>query len=236
MYQDDHVIHGVVYTDGKICTNYELKYGFLSKVASSSIHLQNQFKNGGQSANRLMRNRDIQRDHYITKMAERVIESFYDKNINASKVKNLIFCGPAQFKIEISEHKLIKSFFDARFIHVINMGEMDYDLLIDTVNKFDDPEEKNIVSEIRELIAMTDHRLIFGQDIESCINSFEVKILYVHKDIEQYLESHPDLESQYQLRVIELIKNPEIKKRINVIKISSHMIMEYGGMIGIKYY
>lgn len=226
MYSEDHIIHGVVYTDGKTCVNYELKYGSLNKIMTSSIHLQNQFKSGGQSAVRFARNREIQRDNYITKMAERIIESFYDKDTNLPRVKNLIFCGPAQFKNEISEHKLIKNFFDAQFIHIINMGEMDYNLLMDTVNKMDDAEEKNIVTEIRELIALADNRLIFGTDIIACIDNCEIKTLYIHKDIMDESDNC----------VIGLIKDPEINKRIKIIKISSHMIMEYGGMIGIRYY
>ncbi len=228
MYCDDHIINGVVYADGKTCVNYELKYGLLNKIMTSSIHLQNQFKNGGQSANRLMRNREIQRDHYITLMAERVIESFYDKNTNMPKVQNIIFCGPAQFKIEISEHKLIKSFFDAQYIHVINMGNMDYNLLMDFVNKIDDPVEKIIITELRELIALADNKLVFGKDIYDCLCNFEIKILYIHKDTANTDQSNE--------QIINIIRDPDISKRVNIINISSHMIMEYGGVIGIKYY
>lgn len=223
MYRNDHIINGIVYTDGKVCVYYELKYGVLSKIMSSSIHLQNQFKNGGQSANRLMRNREIQRDHYITMMAERVIESFYDKKTNLSKVQNVIFCGPAQFKIEISQHKLIKSFFDEQHVHIINMSELNYDLLMDFIDKMDDPMEKTIIAEIRKLIAMADNRLIFGKEISQSLGDFQIETLYIHKDI-------------VDQSLMDLINNPEISKRVKIIKISSHMITEYGGMIGVKYY
>jgi peptide subunit release factor 1 (eRF1) len=236
MYQGDHIINGVIYTDGKICVNYELKYQILSKLSSSTIHLQNQFKNGGQSANRLMRNREIQRDHYITQMAEKIILTFYDKDRNVPRVKNLVFCGPAQFKIEISEHKLIKSFFDVENIHLINMAEMDYNLLINTVSQFDDPDEKKVITEIRELIALADNKLVFGQDIVQSIESCEIKTLYIHRDHDTEDLCKNMCENEYQKQIVQMIKDPEINKRINVVKVSSHMIMEYGGLIGVRFF
>jgi hypothetical protein len=195
--------------------HYELKNKDLIKLSSSTIYLQNQFKNGGQSANRLSRLRDINRDHYITSLSEKTVQIFYDKENNKSKVKHLIFCGPAQFKIEISENKLISSFFNN--IHIINMADLDYDLLISTVDNFDDPGEKTIVDRIRQLIDMADEKLTFGNDIIQDLNACLLRTLYVHKDCK-------------------VIDNLKISYDVEIIKISSHMINQYGGIIGIKFY
>ncbi len=215
MYQE-HETHGIIYTDGKICINYEYKYGNFRKISSKTIHLQNQFKNGGQSSNRLARNRDIQREQYITGIAEKIVSIFYDKNTNKPNVKSIIFCGPAQFKIEVSEHKLISSFFDSIHLDIINMGLMDEKLIEMTINNLTDPVEQAIIDEINLMISRADNRLVFGNDIIPCIESCELKTLYVHKD-----KTMEEFKTDYGLEII---------------KISSHMITTYGGMIGIKFY
>jgi peptide subunit release factor 1 (eRF1) len=85
MYAEDHKINGIVYTDGEICVWYTLINNTLKKVTNDSINLQNQFKNGGQSSNRLARNREIQRDQYLTNLAEKTVSLYYDKNSNTSQ-------------------------------------------------------------------------------------------------------------------------------------------------------
>ena len=86
---DDHTTDGIVYTDGKTCIYYTLRNNDLKKISTSSIHLQGQFKNGGQSANRLARIRDHTRDQYIGKLAEKSVELFYDKTNNISKITTI---------------------------------------------------------------------------------------------------------------------------------------------------
>lgn len=215
---DDHVTDGVVYTDGKICGFYELTNQDLKKIDTCSLHLQGQFKAGGQSQNRLRRNREITRDHYLGKVAEQTVEIFYDKKQNRPKVQNLIFCGPAEFKIEASNKKLIRKFFDNQLVHIVNMAYLDYQILIDTVNGFDDPFEKETLELIREMIACANDKLVFGDEIVKSLNACQLETIYVHRD------------SMSDFKKIKLNYEPTIQE------MTSEMINEYGGMIGIKWY
>jgi hypothetical protein len=49
------------------------------------------------------------------------------------------------------------------------------------------------------------------------ISTFQLKILYIHKDSE-------------------FLKDINLEYELNIVKISSDMISEYGGVIGIKFY
>ena len=71
---EDHEVNGVIYTDGSECIWYQLKGNNFKKMANINIYLQNQFKNGGQSSNRIARNREIQRDQYLLMLAEKTID------------------------------------------------------------------------------------------------------------------------------------------------------------------
>jgi hypothetical protein len=217
MYKD-HNVDGAVYTDGKICCYYMVKNGDCRRIATKTIHLQNQFKNGGQSQNRLARNRDIQREQYITGLAEKAVDVFYDKTNNCSKVLNLIFCGPAQFKIEMSEHKLIRSFFNKTYLHIINMAEFDQKKLIQYIDQLADPNEAKHLADIQHMIAMADERLAFGDEIDQLIKLCQLKKLYINKD-------HPYLSTLDQ-----------IGYDIEVVLIQSNSIDCYGGMIGCRFY
>jgi len=214
MYKD-HDTNGVIYTDGKECTYYELINYNLIEKDSSSIYLQSQFKNGGQSANRLARNRDIERETYITHLAEKAVDIFYDKENNRKKVKKLLFCGPAQFKIEMSQHKLIDNFFD--IVTVVNMADIDLKKIIDVVNSIVDPAEKKHLANINRMINFADNKLVFGDEIKGALDDCMLETLYIHIG-NNFLE------------------NLELNYSPNIVKISSDVILQYGGMIGIKYY
>lgn len=210
-------INGVIYSDGKICNYYELENKNLKKISSNTIRLQNQFKKGGQSTNRLSRNRDIQRDHNITSLVEKTIDIFYDKKENKSKVSNLIFCGPAEFKVELSEHKLINSFFSKIPIHIIKMEDFDYTLLMKTVANFDNSKEISHISNIKELIALADDKLAFGDEIKEYLKTCQLKIIYVHTENK-------------------LLDTVLINYNVQIIRLSSTFINDYGGIIGVKFY
>lgn len=215
MYKN-HDVNAVIFTDGNVCVWFEHKNSSIKKLSSVQVYLQNQFKNGGQSQNRLRRNRDIQRAQHITSLSEKTVTLFYDKEKSKQKVKNLIFCGPAEFKIELSEHKLIRGFFEN--VHIITMGtELDIQILNDAIEKIEDPQDKINIAEIKKLISLADSRLVFGEDIKELISTFQIKTLYIHKDSE-------------------FIENIKLDYELNVVKISSSMINEYGGVIGIKFY
>ena len=218
MYNDTD-INGVIYTDGNECIWYELKNNNIKKIADKKIYLQNQFKNGGQSSNRIARNRDIQRDQYIQLLAEKSIELFYKKSENIQTVKNIIFCGPAEFKTELANNKIISGFLSN--IHIITMGDLNLDLITKFVENISDPQELINIKKINDMINMADNKLVFGTDIIEMINTFQLDILFVHIDMYD-----SDKFNDYK----------KYNDKLNIIKIKSDMINKYGGMIGIKFY
>jgi peptide subunit release factor 1 (eRF1) len=218
MYNDTDT-NGIIYTDGNECIWYELKNNNIKKLADKKIYLQNQFKNGGQSSNRIARNRDIQRDQYIQLLAEKSIELFYNKSENMQTVKNILFCGPAEFKIELANNKNIIGFLSN--IHIVTMGDLDLDLINKVINNISDPQELINIKKINDMIAMADNKLVFGSDIIEMVNTFQLDILFVHNDM-------------YDSDKINDFK--KYNEKLNIIKIKSDMINQYGGMIGVKFY
>ena len=219
MYKNDNPdINGVIYTDGNYCTWYQLIDKDLRKIHTREVILQNQFSCGGQSQNRLMRLRDIQREHNLTVLAEKSVELFYDKETSQQKVLNVIVCGPAEFKQELSEHKFVQQFFGPS-VRVVTMGgDMDYELLIRYVDQLDNPAEREMVQRIQYMIDMADSKLVFGRDINESLELCEIKTLYVHADSDFW----------------DILPKPSYK--LDIIKMSSSMINDFGGMIGVKFY
>lgn len=216
MYTDDHQIDGIVYTDGEICSWYTLINKNFKKIMSVNIQLQNQFKNGGQSSNRLARNRDIQRDHYVTQLAEQTISVYYDKQVNKQNVNNILFCGPAEFKRELFEHKIVKTYL--KDIHLLTMGELNHQLILDTISNFDDSNEIDIIHQLKEMIQYADDKLVFGDDVYDMINMKLLSVLYIHDELD--------------INELGIVNDYNFK----IIKLKSTMIKNYGGMIGIKFY
>ena len=213
VYQD-YDINGVVYSDGKECVYYEHKNDTLRKIASHTIYLQNQFRKGGQSTNRLARIRDIQREQYIKNLAERAIEYYYDKKENKSKIVNILFCGPAEFKTEISQQKELNTYF--KNIHVITMDNLNTKMINDVINGLIDPKEKKYIDEIKEMIMLADDRLLFGDEIIQGIKECIVKKVYIHIDSK-------------------LLENIIPTYDMQIIKIKTNDIKDYGA-IGVKFY
>ena len=221
---DNYDINGIVYTDGEECIFYELKSKYFKKILSCSIYLQNQFKAGGQSANRLSRNRDIQRYEYVSLMAERTVELFYDKNSNISKIKNLIFCGRAQFKNEIKDHKIIKSFFNNINVNAVTMDDLNFNIILEYIDNLNDPLEMQHINNIQYLLRMNSDKLLFGEEIISAILHFELETIYVSNNSDKLKE------------IKDIMKKNNIDYSINVIMIKSNFLEIYDNIIGVKFY
>jgi peptide subunit release factor 1 (eRF1) len=210
---EDHEVNGVIYTDGSECIWYQLKGNNFKKMANINIYLQNQFKNGGQSSNRIARNREIQRDQYLLSLAEKTIDIFYNKDENKQTISNILFCGPAEFKIELSTHKLINKFFVN--IQLVNMSLFNSDLIIESIKNIKDPSDIQNMTIINDMISMGDDRLVFGKEIKQMIEMCQIKTLYMHVDMKC------DFKPDYKL---------------TIIKMKCDDINKYGGIIGIKFY
>jgi hypothetical protein len=98
------------------------------------------------------------------------------------------------------------------------MGELNYNLIIDTISKLDDISEIDIIDQIKYMIEFADDKLVFGDDIFEMINMKMLKVLYIHYNI--------------HIEKLNLTKDYSFE----IVKIKSDMITDYGGMIGIKFY
>lgn len=217
----DHRVDGVVFTNGEICTWYHYKNQSLKQLTSQKIELQSQTRRGGQSAKRYARNRDIKRDHYVTELAEKTIELFFDKNTNVQTITHLILCGPAEFKCELSEHKLLTNNFEN--IHIVTMADMNIVTLANSIDDFDDPLEKSVLDQIRKMVETADPRLVFGDEIIDALKNKQIKTLYVHTNVDLNNFMNLDISSMFDYN-------------ISVVNVSSHSINNYGGAIGVKFY
>ena len=210
-YNDD----GIVYIDGKTCSLYKHNNGYYTKVFDSDIRLIGKFKNGGQSQNRLMRIREENRDYFISETIENVIKTFYDKKNSECKVVNLIVYGPGNLKSDIIKSKLLKQYFNN--IHELTLNFMDYDKVSEFINNIDDPSEKIHIDDITQLIDTADDKLVFGDDIWKLIDECQLAKIYIHNTILK-------------------INDMKLKYSPDIIKLSSNKIMQYGGIIGIKWF
>lgn len=215
----DHKTYGVIYTNGKTCLYYELCNNRLKKINTSNINLIGKFKNGGQSQNRLRHIRENNREFNITRLAEKVVNIYYDKPINKSKVCDIIFCGPARFKIELSNHRLIKKFFDNNNIHTFNCDtHIELSKLNNYIDMINDPIERKHIDDIKNIIANEDDKLVFGNDIQNYLSSNMLSILYIHDT----------LIDKYDMN--------NVSHKTKIIILNSDFIMFYNGSIGIKWY
>jgi len=222
---DNHDNHGIMYTDGEKCVWYKLQNNIFTKMKEIKFKLQNQFKCGGYSANRLARNRDIQRNHYITEISKITIDIL--KKINP---KIMLLCGPGIFKVEVMTHILEKGNIWSKNINIKSLticdddfGKM-CDMIKDTIYNIDNDNHKNDFEKIQDMITMADDRLVFGKDtIMKGLNDQIISTLFLHTD---YLFDN-DID----------IGNLMTKcKKLTIIRISNMSILDYGGIIGIKYF
>lgn len=217
---DDYENYGVLYTDGEKCIWFKFQNNIFTKLKENKFKLQNQFKSGGYSANRLARNRDIQRSHHITEIAEKTIDIF--KKINP---KSVIFCGPGNFKVEVMTSKNITSYYEKTqktILKSLTICDDDFnkmcDVIKDMINTIDNDNDE--FHKIQEMIIMADDRLVFGEeDIINGLHDQIISTLYLH--------------DEYILDVENLIVD---YRKVIIKRISNATILDYGGIIGVKYY
>ena len=62
------------------------------------------------------------------------------------------------------------------------MARLDYDLVLETFDNLGDPNEKEILDKIREMIELADDKLVFGDEIQKLLEGCQLATVYVHKD------------------------------------------------------
>jgi peptide subunit release factor 1 (eRF1) len=220
----EHRVDGVIYADGSECIISLAQDDRMREIERFDIRLISQFKNGGQSANRLERIVDENRNTFIRKVVEHAVRQFYDKKENVSKISNLVIYGPSRFKDDLYAYKkgmLSKYFKTIELIAVSDSKQIDE--VFEYLNQVIDPIENSIVSELQEMIDMADSRLEFGQSIPTQLKACMLEKLII-------------VEENYG----ELIENAEIGYDPDIIIIRSDKyrswLQTYGGMIGVRWY
>lgn len=172
MYEEEDKF-GVVLVSGETCRIYTvIKSGDHTQIKeekSAQVHQLKGHKKGGQSAPRFQRLRDENEEAQIKKVAEHMVNAYWNHELSSVTVSGILIGGPAEFKNKVREHPLIKQFFEPAIVGVVTTGSID-DKLVDKVyydNKdlfvnMKDKESQRIISEIEKLIERSDDKLIFG--------------------------------------------------------------------------
>lgn len=218
MYEDNSN-YGIIYVDGNECSYYKMNAKRYTKIKTSNIWLQNQFKCGGQSSNRLARIRDHIRESYVSDLSETAIDIFYSKEQNKSLIEKLIICGPSYFKVEMSENKLIKQFFGNN-LHLLTLERFDTENINNYVDSIVSKKDNYYENEIRKLVDNADEKLLFGfREIIKELEQYKVSTIYINTSAINLLEN-------YQ----------ELTNNIDVIKMDSKYLEGFGNIIGVRYY
>jgi peptide subunit release factor 1 (eRF1) len=220
MYQD-YPTFGVVFTDGNLCDMYQVRAARWLKIDDVDVFLQGQFKNGGQSANRLQRKRDILRGWNLTRIAEDLVELFFDRENQAATVKALVLCGPAQFKQQLAAHKLVQSYFREGAVVVYNIASLDKNLLNGLLVELEanDPVAQKSERELEQLIRDCDERLLFGAaEVEQALADSLAKVVFTNDKTK-----FAGRDFGYRLELV-------------VLPCSSKLMAQYEGLIGLKFY
>jgi peptide subunit release factor 1 (eRF1) len=220
MYDKEVGNMGTVFIDGKqiIINNIKSfkKDTFNTKcLYKSDMRLQSRFKSGGQSAQRFDRIELGIRNGYLSKFDEKVLEIFYDKQNNKSRIDMLVICGPGTICSELAKCPLISKYYN-NIVRVKPIAKFDVKLIHDIY--YDDMVSRNNVhlSDIKELIEKADNRLLFGRDevLENLKLCTIEKLVTMDKHITDGINYKPE-----------------------IIIINNSLFLEsYGGSIAVKYY
>ena len=226
MYDDtlEHRVDGTIYVDGSKCVISSVQDDRMNVVETFGIRLISQFKNGGQSANRLERIVDENRNTFVQKVVDTAIGTFYDKKENTSLISNLIIYGPSRFKDDVLTYKKGKLGKYFKTIELITSAdENDIEEVFTYLNQIIDPIEVETVSEIQELIDLADSKLEFGNTLINELRGCMIAKLVV--DEEMYDEILNQIELNYEPEII-IIRSDKY----------CAWIQNFGGAIGLRWY
>lgn len=107
--------YGIVFISGNeyefftLTINGDLKT--VKNMKKNKIRLQKQFKNGGQSANRLQNIGENIRNGYVKIIAEEMVKTYYDKTNGKPKIESFVVVGPGSMKLDVISDPQIKQYF-----------------------------------------------------------------------------------------------------------------------------
>jgi len=225
MYNDEEQ-YGMVLISGNICNMYLItivgQHYDIRRTFSKSVQLQTDFGRGGQSANRIHRIGQQQRDTYVKLMAETMVKKFMKNNNKECIAKHIIIGGPAQMKNKLKEQELVKQYFNN--ISIVDTPEINDSMVDEVYKQYSDkfnPDNRHIIDQIDKLISLADDKLVFKDEIISNMENCMLEKIFIDVDI---------LRDMYE----------EINKLNTygciIEKLNTGYLKQYGGIIGVKWY
>ena len=220
-----HEDYAIVLISGKRIEYYLYNTNCTKFLKGFEESLPNQFRKGGQSAQRLERIRDQKIGWYIKKITELMVQ-FYVAD-GQFKYKGLIIAGPAEMKQMVTDAELFIQYFEKNLLKTVTISEINDQSINQVIQMSSNvlslkTEEQNLLANFEEKIMDPYHidLFVFGNDqVLSDFHAGHLKELYLFD------------QSDYK----DVILKANQKTTIHIIK-STVFVSKYGGMIGVKYY
>lgn len=213
MYETDDLIIGVAIIKGDEAKLYRIaikensKIWKIDKLVTVTGNRETKTRRGGQSANRIARNNDIQRDEIVKRFSEHMVE-LYEQT-----TERIIVVGASSMKRLVYEYPLTVSRLGNKLAGCFTSD--DRITLDESLNKWKDAlfvdNTKNALDQIATIIALNPDRLVFGKD--ELITTPLQKVYYVLGTDISFL----DLD------------------KVVAIKVNCTFEKFYGSIVGVKY-
>ena len=217
--------YAIVLVSGKKSEFYLYNRNCTKLLKSISESLPNQFRKGGQSAQRFERIRDEKIGWYIKKVAEIMVQ-YFTKN-GVFLYKGLVIAGPAEMKDMLRNQDIFVQYFSKHLLKTLTIGEI-YEnsmqqvvqLAAEVLNSSSQDYKK--LNEIESMISndKTLDLMVFGRD--TVLHQFYSGVL---KEI--YLSD------KYGER--DIIDESKGKTNVHVIA-APEFYTKYGEMVGVRYF
>lgn len=226
---NDATKYGICLISGKEFRCYILEMSGDHKefklIFSDNQEIMNKHKTGGQSSMRFQRLRDIQIDHYIKSIAERIIKSYLIKNNTNYIIEGIIIAGPGTIKNEVIETDLFKQYFNNKLLKIMNTPEINdntvYEIYEKSYELLESKEvinSKKILQMIEDMIKFDDNKLVFGyEEVINELKNKSLKNVIISKNINDNLIKNINDLNNYKCEII--IVNDEIKIYGNIVGI-----------------
>jgi len=234
MYNDIVSSFGIVLISGKNCGIYTVvQTGYhieCNTIFKKSVDLQGKFDGGGQSQNRLRRIVEEKRAEYVSKMADQIVKSYMCDNNTKYIVESIIIGGPSNLKHDLMNKSNIKQYFTSKIKLVVDTEHTDHHTALnlfhqhyDTFVSEESHEVDDQVKTIKNMINMGDiDKLTFGFK-ETYENLKNAMLKYV------IIKTNSDQTDSIKL-------DEATKVGCILLHSRSRLLIDYGNIIGIKWY
>jgi len=180
LYESDKPELGFIFVTGSQTEFYLVCGDNFKLLKRITVDLPNNHCRGGQSQNRIARNRDIAIQTYITKLTEFVTKFYIDQTTNKPGITDLVIVGPGDKKRELKE-RLDQRLTPITQLVTCDSNEEPFEILSRTqlASTQIDP-----LKEWKDHLSRQSGRALYGKrDIEVAIVGGLLKTLYITKTL-----------------------------------------------------